>query len=52
MAKQSNFEWDSDKDELNQEKGLTIILITHEPEVADHAQRQLFLRDGRLEPRT
>jgi putative ABC transport system ATP-binding protein len=39
-------------DELNQEKGLTIILITHEPEVADHAQRQLFLRDGRLEPRT
>jgi len=36
-------------DELNQKEGLTILLITHEQEVADHAQRRLFLRDGRLE---
>ena len=36
-------------DELNREDGLTIILITHEQEVADHAQRRLFLRDGLLE---
>jgi putative ABC transport system ATP-binding protein len=35
-------------DNLNRE-GLTIVLITHEPEVASHAGRQLLLRDGRLE---
>jgi len=39
-------------DELNQQSGLTIILITHEQDVADHAQRQFFLRDGLLEART
>jgi putative ABC transport system ATP-binding protein len=38
-------------DELNRQEGLTIVLITHEQEVADHAQRRLFLRDGRLEAR-
>jgi putative ABC transport system ATP-binding protein len=38
-------------DELNQQENLTIVLITHEPEVAEHAQRQLFLRDGQLEAR-
>lgn len=36
-------------DELNRQDGLTIILITHEQEVAAHARRRLFLRDGRLE---
>jgi putative ABC transport system ATP-binding protein len=36
-------------DELNREDGLTIILITHEQEVANHARRRLFLRDGLLE---
>jgi putative ABC transport system ATP-binding protein len=36
-------------DELNRQEGLTIVLITHEHEVAGHAQRRLFLRDGRLE---
>ncbi len=35
-------------DELNRQDGLTIVLITHEQEVADHAQRRLFLRDGQL----
>jgi len=34
---------------LNREDGLTILLITHEQDVADHAGRRLFLRDGRLE---
>jgi putative ABC transport system ATP-binding protein len=38
-------------DELNQQENLTIVLITHEPDVAEHAQRQLFLRDGLLEVR-
>ena len=31
---------------LNQEHGRTIILITHEHEVAEHAQRIITLRDG------
>jgi putative ABC transport system ATP-binding protein len=35
--------------QLNREDGLTIVLITHEAEVADQAQRTLILRDGRLE---
>ncbi len=34
---------------LNREDGLSIVLITHEPDVATHAGRRLFLRDGRLE---
>jgi putative ABC transport system ATP-binding protein len=38
-------------DELNQQENLTIVLITHEPDVAEHAQRRLFLRDGLLEVR-
>jgi putative ABC transport system ATP-binding protein len=36
-------------DELNQRDGLTIVLITHEPDVANHAQRRLTMRDGQLE---
>ncbi len=33
---------------LNQEKGHTIILITHERYVADHANRVIEIRDGRI----
>ena len=33
--------------ELNQE-GVTIILVTHEPDIAQHTQRILYFRDGRL----
>ena len=33
---------------LNKEFGRTIILITHEPDVAEHADRILFIRDGLL----
>lgn len=32
---------------LNQQ-GLTIILVTHEPDIADYASRQITFRDGRL----
>ncbi len=32
--------------ELNREHGRTIILITHEPDIADHADRIIRLRDG------
>lgn len=34
---------------LNEEKGHTIILITHETYTAEHAQRILRLRDGQIE---
>lgn len=33
---------------LNREEGHTIVLITHEREVAEHADRILFIRDGEL----
>ena len=31
---------------LNKEQGRTIILITHESDVAEHAERIIFIRDG------
>lgn len=34
-------------DTLNRE-GITVILVTHEQEVADHAKRQIVFRDGRI----
>jgi len=34
---------------LNREKGVTLLMITHETEVAAQAQRQLTLRDGKIE---
>lgn len=33
---------------LNREKGRTIVIITHEQEIAEHADRILFIRDGQL----
>ena len=35
--------------QLNREEGLTIILVTHEAEVARYAQRVIHLRDGRID---
>jgi len=34
---------------LNKESGTTLIIVTHDPIVAEHAQRVLRLRDGLLE---
>jgi len=34
---------------LNQDKGITIILITHEPEIGDLAGRRIHMRDGHIE---
>jgi len=36
---------------LNREEGLTVVLITHEPDVAQRARRVLTVRDGLLEAR-
>ncbi len=33
---------------LNRERGLTILLITHEHDIAEYAERVLTVRDGRL----
>jgi len=34
---------------LNAQRGLTIVLVTHEQEVAAYANRQVRFRDGRIE---
>jgi putative ABC transport system ATP-binding protein len=34
--------------ELREKDGLTILLVTHDPRVAERADRQIFLKDGRL----
>ncbi len=31
------------------EQGNTIILVTHEKDIADHARRTIHIRDGRIE---
>jgi putative ABC transport system ATP-binding protein len=33
---------------LNNEQGLTIVLVTHEPDIAQYARRTLLFRDGKL----
>jgi len=35
-------------DQLNKEQGITVILVTHEPDIAAYAQRVLTMRDGLL----
>ncbi len=34
--------------ELNEKEGLTIVLVTHEPDIAQFAKRNLFFRDGKI----
>jgi putative ABC transport system ATP-binding protein len=34
--------------ELNRERGITIVMVTHEPDVAAFARRKVVFRDGRI----
>jgi putative ABC transport system ATP-binding protein len=34
--------------ELNKTRGLTIVMVTHEPEVATYVSRVVTFRDGRI----
>jgi putative ABC transport system ATP-binding protein len=34
---------------LNKEQGITIIFVTHDPDLAQRCQRQIMIRDGRIE---
>ena len=36
-------------DTLNRTKGITVVLVTHEPDIARHASRMIRFRDGRVE---
>jgi len=33
---------------LNSDQGITVILVTHEPDIAEHAKRQIVFRDGEV----
>ncbi|HEX2312735.1 MAG TPA: ABC transporter ATP-binding protein [Thermomonospora sp.] len=34
---------------LNDEQGVAVVLVTHEPDIAERARRQIHVRDGRVE---
>ncbi len=34
---------------LNDERGITVVMVTHEPEMASFAKRTISFRDGRIE---
>ena len=34
---------------LNQEQGITIVFVTHDPEIAEYCRRVIHFRDGRIE---
>jgi len=34
--------------DLNRQEGTTLVLVTHDPSLAEHAERKILLRDGRI----
>ncbi len=34
---------------LNEDEGITVVLVTHEPDVAKHCKRRIRMRDGQIE---
>ncbi len=35
--------------ELNRERGITVVMVTHEPDIAAYAGRVIRFKDGRVE---
>jgi len=35
--------------ELNEERGITVVFVTHDPEIAEQTRRVVFIRDGLIE---
>jgi len=33
---------------LNRERRITTVMVTHEPDIAEYANRQLYFRDGQI----
>jgi putative ABC transport system ATP-binding protein len=33
---------------LNRENGITVVLVTHEPDIAEYTSRHIMFRDGRI----
>jgi len=33
---------------LNRERGITLVLVTHEPDIAQYAQRVVVFKDGKI----
>jgi putative ABC transport system ATP-binding protein len=34
--------------QLNAERGITVVLVTHETDIAEYAKRIIVMRDGRI----
>lgn len=35
--------------QLNREKGITLVIVTHDPDVASHSHRMIYFKDGLIE---
>jgi putative ABC transport system ATP-binding protein len=33
---------------LNRERGITLVLVTHEPDIAEYAHRVIVFKDGKI----
>ena len=33
---------------LNRERGITLVLVTHEPDIAEYADRVIVFKDGKI----